>query len=604
MGWRPSLGAWRDRDTTRFRVWAPEVKTLEVVREPDGRSWLLAKSSEGFFEGALTGVPAGGLYRYRLDGNGPFPDPVSRYQPQGVHGPSQVVDPSAFPWTDQAWRGFGRERLVLYEMHLGTFTPEGTLVSAAAKLAVLRELGVTAVELMPLADFPGRWNWGYDGVSLFAPARCYGTPDDLRRFVNEAHRAGLAVHLDVVYNHFGPDGAYHGLFSPYYFSKQHRSPWGSAFNFDGEQSAPVRQFVIENALYWMHEYHLDGFRLDATHAIIDDSPRHILAELADTVHREAAELHRRVLVIAEDHGNLNYMVKPESRQGYGLDGVWSDDFHHQMRVCLAGDRDGYFADFEGTTGDIAATVRDGWFYSGQYAPYFGGNRGTDPREIEPSHVVIGLQNHDQIGNRAFGDRLNHKVDLAACRAAAVVLLLAPETPLIFMGQEWAASTPFQFFTDHNPELGAMVTEGRRQEFARFQAFADPANRERIPDPQSSKTFEASRLRWEERNQEPHASMLRLYRALLALRPPEASVAAEALDANTIALRRDHLAAVVRLRGSGETDASRILPGGRQAWAVQLHTEESAFAPDARPPSVEGSNLRFARPGAVVFRRER
>ena len=485
MQWQPALGAWWTEPATHFRVWAPAAQTISVVVESGTagpREFPLRPAADGYFEGASSEVRPGDRYRYRIDGKQIYPDPVSRFQPQGVHGPSQVIDSSRFLWTDARWTGIALEKLVIYELQVGTFTPEGTFAAAMRKLPDLRDLGITAVELMPVADLAGSRNWGYDGVNLFAPARCYGQPDDLRHFIDAAHELGLAVHLDVVYNHFGPDGAYAGVFSPYYFSSRHQSPWGAGINFDEPQSAAVRHFFIESALYWIHEYHVDGLRLDATHAMVDDSPRHFLAELSAAVRDSLSESQRRVAVIAEDVRNLAHMVKPEAENGWGVDALWSDDFHHQMRRCLAGDSDGYFQDYDGTVRAIAQTARQGWYYTGQRAPFFGGPRGTDPQGISPSRFVFFLQNHDQVGNRAFGDRLHHEIELAAFRAATTLLLLLPEIPLLFMGQEWAATAPFQYFTDHVPELGKLVTEGRRNEFRRFAAFADPKLRDQIPDP--------------------------------------------------------------------------------------------------------------------------
>ncbi len=620
--WKPSLGAWREGSLTHFRVWAPGIKRLEVIVETPNRAPLilpLEKSSNGFFHGATSKVTSGDLYRYRLNGGDSYPDPASRYQPLGVHGPSQVIHPSAFEWTDQGWTGVDLDDLVLYELHVGTFTPAGTFAAAAQRLPYLRDLGVTAVELLPVADFAGERNWGYDGVVLYAPARCYGAPDDLRRLVNEAHRLGLAVHLDVVYNHLGPDGAYHGMFSPYYFSQKHKSPWGAGVNFDGEGSKEARGFFIENAVHWIHEYHMDGLRLDATHAIQDESPRHILAELTAALRESMAGSRRQVLVIAENVRNLAHMVKSESQRGWGLDGVWSDDFHHQMRRCLAGDSDGYFRDFGGTTAEIATTISGGWFYSGQHAEYFGGARGTDPTGIPLRRFVFFIQNHDQIGNRAFGERLNHQIDLADYRAATALLLLAPETPLLFMGQEWAASSPFRFFTDHHEELGRLVTEGRRREFSRFSAFASPEHRARIPDPQDLRTFEASRLNWEEQETEPHASMLRLTIALLALRRQEPALCSyerdsmeiTALSDSALLMQRSAPAAptvlvVCQLHGPGVVslrETSSAPQGAEDQWELLLTTEEKAFAPDPLPPRIEGARLiiEFARPGVVVLR---
>ncbi|MGH9591850.1 MAG: alpha-amylase family glycosyl hydrolase, partial [Bryobacteraceae bacterium] len=343
---------------------------------------------QGFYIATLPGISAGDLYRYRIDGRGPFPDPASRFQPQGVHGPSEIVGWRHFPWKDQGWQGVALEDTILYELHVGSFTPEGTFSAATERLATLKDLGITAVELMPVADFAGRWNWGYDGAAPFAPARCYGTPDDLRRLVDHAHALGLAVHLDVVYNHLGPDGAYQSAFSRFYYSTSHESPWGAGINFDGPHSEPVRDYFIENALRWIHEYHFDGLRLDATHAIVDDSHRHILASISSAVHGLLSSSGRTAHIIAEDVRNLAGMVKPESEAGWALDGVWSDDFHHQMRRALAGDSDGYFQDFDGSLKSIAATARQGWFYTGQLAPYFRKARGTDPAGIPKPKFVF------------------------------------------------------------------------------------------------------------------------------------------------------------------------------------------------------------------------
>ncbi len=361
--WQPRLGAWPEAGGVRFRVWAPERRRVELIVEGQDGGRTPERDDQGYWVTFAPDLAPGTLYRYRLDGEGPFPDPASRFQPEGVHGPSRLVDPGAFEWSDRGWTGIGLEDLVVYEMHVGTFTPEGTFEATREKLAQLRDLGVTAVELMPVADFPGRWNWGYDGVDLFAPARAYGEPDDLRRLVDAAHGEGLGVLLDVVYNHLGPDGNYLGLYSPSYFSDVHETPWGGAVNLDGPGSEHVRAFFIENARHWIHEYHLDGLRLDACHALIDESPRHFLGELQEQVRSSVPD--RKVLIIAEDSRNLVRMVQPESAKGWGLDAVWADDLHHQLRVGLAGDRDGYYADFSGSLEDLARTIRDGWFFQGQ-----------------------------------------------------------------------------------------------------------------------------------------------------------------------------------------------------------------------------------------------
>jgi maltooligosyltrehalose trehalohydrolase len=501
---------------TTFRVWAPAARTLAVDIEDGNLAGRhpLARGDDGYFAASIEGVAPGTRYRYRVNGRDPLPDPASRYQPDGVHGASMVIDPRRYAWSDTAWRGMPLDELVIYELHVGTFTEDGTFDAAAERLARVRDLGVTAVEVMPVADFPGRRNWGYDGVALFAPARCYGSPDSFRRFVDRGHALGLAVLLDVVYNHLGPDGAYLTQFSPDYFTSRYTSPWGAAVNLDGPKSQHVRGFFIENALHWLHEYHLDGLRLDATHALHDQGETHFLAELSGRLH-DAVDRH--VHVIAEDDRNLAQMVTPVKNGGWGLDAVWADDFHHEMRRALAGDADGYYADYSGSTADIAATIRQGWFYTGQYSRCLRAPRGTRPAGIAPQRCIVCLQNHDQIGNRAFGDRLHHRISPAAYRAASALLLLLPETPLLFMGQEWAASSPFLYFTDHHAELGRLVTQGRRREFCSFAAFSNPELLQTIPDPQADATFDSSHVKWSEADTEPHASMVRLYAALLATR---------------------------------------------------------------------------------------
>ena len=618
--WAPALGAWPTPDGIAFRVWAPRARQLDVVleRENGEHRHALEPARDGTFSGVVREATPGDRYWYCLDDGPRWPDPASRRQPLGVHGPSEVVDPRAFQWTDAAWTGPSPADLIFYELHVGTFSPEGTFAGVRTRLPAIAALGATAIELMPVADFPGARNWGYDGVAAFAPARCYGTPDDLRHLVDAAHGLGLAVFLDVVYNHFGPDGAYAVAFSPSYLTDRHRTPWGAAINFDGHDSTMVRAFFIENACHWVREYHIDGLRLDATHAIADDSSRHVLAELAARVRASASD--RRVLVVAEDHRNLNWVLQPEDAGGWGVDAVWADGFHHHMRRLLAGDSEGYFRDYSGTTEDLATTMRQGWFHPGQQSVHFSELRGTDPAGLALEQFVICLQNHDQVGNRALGTRLNEEIDLAAYRAASIVLLLAPETPLLFMGQEWAASTPFLYFTDHHADLGRLVTEGRRQEFRHFAAFSDPERRRQIPDPQALSTFLDSRLRWNERDAEPHAGVLRLYTAALALRRRSAAWRdgsahpVSALDAGTIAFRRGHgssaVVVVARLKGSGRVDLGRVLAdddgqerGAARRWTVELTSEDPQYCAGPKPPAVgldAGATVDFRRPSAVIL----
>lgn len=590
----------------------------------------LTAEGDGCFAAAFDDVPAGTRYKYVADGSDEFPDPASRWQPNGVHGVSVVVDPGTYTWSDDTWAGVRLADLVIYELHVGAFSPSGTFAGVADRLKDLHALGVTAVELMPVADFPGRHNWGYDGASLYAPAHGYGTPDELRRLVDVAHGLGVAVLLDVVYNHFGPDGAYAVAFSPLFLSDRHSSPWGAAVNMDGPGSELVRAFVADNALHWLHEYHLDGLRLDATHAIMDEGPQHVMAELASRVRTEGPA--RPVLLIAEDDRNLSDIIRPAADGGWGFDAVWSDDFHHEARVLLTGDRDGYFADFAGTTADLASTIERGWLYTGQHSAYRDRPRGTDPAGISRERMITFLQNHDQIGNRAFGERLHHDVDLSVLRSLTALWLLGPETPLLFMGQEWAASTPFLFFTDHEPELGRKVTEGRRREFSRFAAFGSEEARARIPDPQAPSTFDASRLVWDERERDHHAGILRLHAALLALRksavgraadrvggpegPPYEEVEVAALDGDTMGLvrhtsgREEALLVVSRVRGSDTVEVSAWSPvQGYGSWRRVLGTDDAEFKAD-RSPETESPRIvadrdrllvEFDGPSAIVLR---
>ena len=615
----PFFGAVPSQDGVRFRVWAPDARVLELVLY-DGEAagtHPLANVGSGLYETWVERAAAGNRYAYRLDDND-LPDPASRFQPEGVHGSSQVIDPLGFRWTDERWRIRALEDLILYELHVGTFTSEGTFAGVQARLPYLRDLGITAIELMPVADFAGARNWGYDGVALFAPSRAYGTPDDLRGLVDAAHHHGLAVILDVVYNHLGPEGAYLSRFSHRYFNERHGTPWGATVNLDGEGSEFVRRFILDSALHWVSEYHLDGLRLDATHALVDENPRHIFAELAHQV-REVTE--REVILHAEDERNLAAIVQGPAEGGWGLHGVWADDFHHVVRRLLTGDGYGYFVDFEGTTDELARTIRQGWLYTGQHSAHHKRGRGTDPAGVPISRFIVCLQNHDQVGNRATGDRLHHQIHPDAWRAVSTVLLMVPMTPLLFMGQEWATSSPFQYFTDLAPEFGRLVTEGRRAEFAAFPEFAEPALRTRIPDPQASSTFERSRLNWAEQLDGEHARSLALYRALIALRRDEPSLAGDdrtqgtaVASTNGLVMKRSGRGATfwvaACLAGSGEIDlvaaAAAIGDDLRNTrLAPVLDTEHAEFAADPLPIDVPqpGADalITFHRPGAVILR---
>jgi maltooligosyltrehalose trehalohydrolase len=607
--WRLQLGANVGPGGTTFRVWAPEHDRIDVLLH--GVARRLTRDGDGYWTGTFDDIGPGALYQYRInaDERATFPDPASRYQPYGVHGPSQVVDPRAFAWTDATWQPPTLEDTVFYELHVGTFTPSGTFRGIQERLDHVRDLGVSTIELMPVGDFPGERNWGYDGVAIYAPARCYGTPDDLRALVDAAHAHGIAVCLDVVYNHLGPDGAYATVFSPHYFTDRHSSPWGSGVNLDGPHSEHVRAFFIDNALHWIHEYHVDALRLDATHALQDDRPGHFLAELASAVRSHTP---KPILLIAEDSRNLVRLIEPIERGGYGLDAVWADDFHHQARVHTAHDRESYYRDYTGSATDLATTIQQGWFFTGQHSTHLNARRGDDPSPAAPQRFVFCIQNHDQIGNRADGARLNHQIDPAAYRALSVLLLLVPETPLLFMGQEWAATTPFLFFTDHHEELGRLVTAGRREEFSGFAAFTDPVTRAHIPDPQQAHTFENSRLRWTESEAPEHDSVQRLYQRLLRLRrdiPPPArdQFVARALDAHSLVVSLfapgDSHGHIVVARLSGGAGEVKVTVAGDESAAVVLTTEDCDVAVDAKPIEINRESqlsIRFARPGAVVL----
>ncbi len=481
-----------------FRVWAPDRSQVEVLLDGVRTATPLRPEAAGYFAGPVADVTAGGRYRYRLDQGDAFPDPASRFQPEGPHGPSEIIDPAAFRWTDSGWRGLRLQGQVFYELHVGTFTPEGTWTAASRELPRLADLGVTAVEAMPVADFPGRFGWGYDGVNLFAPTRLYGRPDDFRGFVNRAHELGVGVILDVVYNHLGPDGNYLGQFARRYVTERHATPWGPAPNYDGPDAGPVRELVLANAGYWIEEFHLDGLRLDASHTIYDESPDHILAAIGRTVRERARG--RGTLVIAEDEPERVALALPAAQGGMGLDGIWHDDFHHAAIVAAGGKREGYYRSFQGSAGELVAVIR-----------------GTlqAPGALEPARLVTFLQNHDQIAHSARGLRLHALTSPGRWRAVSAFLLLSPGTPLLFMGQEFAASSPFLFFADHGPELAPLVRRGRAQYLAQFESVADPAMQALLDDPGSPDTFAQCRLDPGEWGR--HQEAVALHRDLLQLR---------------------------------------------------------------------------------------
>jgi len=493
----------------RFSVWAPNAERVDLAI--GGRNLAMERGERGWFTVDCAEASPGDRYGFALDGAEPLPDPRSPSQPEGVHGLSQVVDHAAFQWTDHAWRGAPLSAAVLYELHIGTFTPEGTFDAAIPHLRELVELGVTAVELMPVAEFPGTRGWGYDGVDLYAPHHAYGGPDGLKRLVDACHAHGLAVVMDAVYNHLGPDGNHLARYGPY-FTEKYRTPWGAALNFDDAGCDEVRRFVVDNALMWLRDYHCDGLRLDAVHAILDTSAVHLLEQVAVEVEALQAELGRTLWVIAESDLNDPRLVRSREAGGHGLDAQWSDDLHHALHAALTGERSGYYADFGGLT-SVAKALNDVFVNDGRYSPYRRRHHGRPAGELPANRFLGYLQNHDQVGNRAAGERSAALMSEARLRIGAALVLTAPFVPMLFMGEEWGASTPFQYFTDHqDATLARAVSEGRRGEFAAFGWRAED-----VPDPQDPRTFERSVLDRSERDRPPHRDLLEWHRRLIALR---------------------------------------------------------------------------------------
>lgn len=502
------IGATPTAEGVFFKVWAPLASTVEVeLVDKDSVKMQLMQDGE-YFHG-LFPVSAGERYWYWIDSTVRRSDPASRSQPDGVHGPSQIID-SAYDWSDSHWSGITLEECIIYELHVGVFTPEGTFDAAIEHLDYLRELGITAIELMPVAQFPGARNWGYDGVFPFAPQHTYGGASGLKRFVDACHSRGLAVFLDVVYNHLGPEGNYLHAFGPY-FTDRYLTPWGDAVNFDGPYSDGVRHFFVSNARYWVSEYHLDGLRLDAVHGIFDFSTRHILAELTDTVHQLASKLGRTILVIAESDLNDSRLVNDSRTGGYGLDAQWCDDFHHSLRSQLTDDKNGYYCDY-GLFSDLVKSFREGFVLSGGYSSYRKRRHGSSSTEIPPCRLVVFSQNHDQVGNRMRGERLSEHLTVPQLKLAAASVMLSTYVPLIFMGEEYAESAPFPYFISHgDTELIETVKQGRLNEFAAFAHQGFP------PDPQAELTFRSAKLNTEQRHQGDHQVINDFYRQLIGLR---------------------------------------------------------------------------------------
>ncbi|HEX4640841.1 MAG TPA: malto-oligosyltrehalose trehalohydrolase [Chthoniobacterales bacterium] len=495
-----------------FRVWAPKAKRLEVAIE--GKFHDLERDTDGYFSGAIT-AKAGTLYRFRLNGDGNlYPDPASRFQPEGPHGPSCVVDHTQFKWTDGQWKGTTLPGHIMYEMHMGTFTPEGTWRAAAEKLPLLKEDGITLIEMMPIADFPGKFGWGYDGVNLFAPCRLYGSPEDLRFFIDRAHALDLAVILDVVYNHFGPDGNYLGVFSDDYVHRELSNEWGDSINFDGRSSGPVREFFITNGRYWIEEFHFDGFRFDATQSIRDSSEEYIVGAIGRAARETAGE--RSILLVAENEPQEAKFIKPRSEGGDDLDALWNDDWHHSALVTLTGNREAYFTDYYGTPQEFISAAKYGYLFQGQPYVWQEAPRGYLARGASPQAFVSFIENHDQVANTAFGERVRFLTSPGRYRAMVALLLLGPWTPLLFQGQEFGAASAFRYFSDvGDDELKEAIRKGRFEFLAQFPSVATPEVQQRLPVPHHVSTYEGCKLDWSEREKYPH--LYSLHRDLIQLR---------------------------------------------------------------------------------------
>jgi maltooligosyltrehalose trehalohydrolase len=585
-------------DQTSFLVWAPFAECVDVhILGPDEMRVPLDPAGGGYFRSVLSGVGAGSRYRYCLNGKLEFPDPASRSQPDGVHGPSEVVE-DTFEWHDSPWRGVPLSDYIFYELHVGAFTGQGTLDAAIAHLDYLVQLGITAVELMPVAQFPDARNWGYDGVYPFAVQNSYGGPEGLKRFVDAAHVRGLAVVLDVVYNHLGPEGNYLGQFGPY-FTDRYQTPWGLAVNFDGEHSAAVRRFVIENAVRWVTEFHIDALRLDAVHAIYDGSSKHILQELAESVHQAATTLGRRIFVIAESELNQARLVERVPEGGYGLDAQWSDDFHHALHALLTGERVGYYQDF-GSIHDLAKAFEEGFVYTGQHSAYRGRPHGTSAANLPPERFVVCAQNHDQVGNRMLGERLSALLGFEELKLAAGLLLLSPFLPLLFMGQEWGEPAPFLYFVSHSDaDLIQAVRQGRRREFAAFAWQGE------VPDPQAQETFERSRIDHSLRESGRHEALVDLYKELIRLRKRIPAIRHRQKNASaTIELEGDFALAAVRRDDANEIllvfhlgEASRIIsvPATPGCWEKSIDSADKRWwgaGSEAPSQAISDSQIRL------------
>ncbi|MFH0823398.1 MAG: malto-oligosyltrehalose trehalohydrolase [Pseudomonadota bacterium] len=603
-----------------FRVWAPLRQEVQVVIEGGSspasgskKSFELVREANGYFSGLVPEAGNGTLYRYRLDGPADiYPDPSSRFQPDGPHGPSEIVDPGLFRWTDQAWPGVSIDGRILYEMHIGTFTREGTWESAARELPELASLGITVLEVMPAAEFPGNFGWGYDGVNLFAPMHLYGRPDDFRRFVDKAHSLGMGVILDVVYNHLGPDGNYLSKFSEEYFTDRYKTDWGKAINFDGHSAEPVRDFFVSNGCYWIEEFHLDGLRLDATQNIYDQSSEHILAVITRHVRRAAGR--RSVILVAENEPQEVKLVRPPDQGGYGMDALWNDDFHHSAMVALTGRSQAYYSDYRGAPQEFISAAKWGYLFQGQRYKHQKKRRGTPCLDLMPSTFVAFIQNHDQIANAAGGLRCHDLTSPGRYRAMTALLLLGPWTPMLFQGQEFAASGPFHYFADHEKGLAGKVHVGRTEFLHQFKNLAAPDMEGLLPDPSDPALFRQSKLDMTERRS--HAGIYALHRDLIGLRredpvfsaPRYRGMDGAVLGPEAFVLRffgdnGDDRLVVVNFGLDRHLDPAPeplLAPPEAMQWEIVWSSEDPRYGGSGTPPVDTPDNWRIPGRAAVVL----
>lgn len=602
-------------DGVHFHVWAPGRNRVQLVLESGAGSpaEIELTPAQGYFSGFAAHAAAGTRYRYRLDGNGLFPDPASRFQPDGPHGSSEVIDPSSFAWSDTKWKGISLAGQVIYEIHVGTFTDEGTWEGARAQLAELARAGISVLEIMPIADFPGRFGWGYDGVNLFAPTWLYGRPDDLRRFVDEAHAQGIAVILDVVYNHFGPDGNYLAEFSPDYFSKTYHNDWGEPINFDGPNSGPVREFFTANAEYWIREFHFDGLRLDATQQIFDSSAENIMAVMVKRV-REAA-LGRSAIIIAENEPQMTRLVRPASAGGYAMDALWNDDFHHSAMVAMTGRNEAYYTDYLGKPQELISAVKHGYLYQGQWYKWQKMRRGTPSHGLDYAQFVNYIQNHDQIANSWRGERVHTLTSRGRYKAITALLLLAPNTPMLFQGQEFASSKPFYYFGDHKPELAKAIHDGRAEFLSQFRSLTDPKARENLLDPGNPATFQKCKLDFADR--ENNAAYYALHKDLIRLRREDPIFRSQGRGGLDGAVLADEAFVLRYFGGEGEdrlllvnmgvdlhlnpAPEPLLAPPEGRGWTLLWSSEDTRYGGSGTYPSDTAENWRLPGHAAVVMR---